>query len=1042
MSRSLLIVRMCGWCCLGLVLSGVFTSKVAADQAKIRTQVPEVAESQVKGETPKPDETPKINPNQGPKPSWIWGEGTDDKTWYFRKTFSADRGWTGTAIASCDNVMTVYLNGKKLFSSSEWQSPESREIGSMLKRGENEIVCEANNAGGIAAFAMKLMLVNKRDLNAEPKFLVTDDSWTASRKKNGSDAVAVRTVGKMGDQPWGNVFSKPRLAGSQPRNVFQTPPGFQVELLYTVPKDELGSWVCITFDDKGRLIASDQGNKGLCRITPPPIGSDKPTKVEPLGVKMTSAQGMLSAFGHLYCSVNGGPGSGFYRLTDTDGDDQYDEVKKLQSFRGGGEHGPHAIRLSPDGESLYVIAGNHTDPPEFDASRIPSNWSEDLLLPRQWDARGHARGKLAPGGWVAKTDRNGETWEMFSVGYRNPYDMAFNADGELFAYDADMEWDLGSPWYRPTRVCHAVSGSEFGWRSGTGKWPTYFPDSLPPVVEIGPGSPVGVEFGYGTKFPEKYQKALFLLDWTFGTIYAIHLTPNGSTYDGERTEFLSRTPLPLTDAAVGPDGALYFTIGGRGTQSELYRVTYVGDESTEPVDAKNGDGAESREIRSRLEAFHHPGDATDEDIQFIWEQLGSEDRFIRYAARIALENRAPEKWQARLQKELNPDRLILASLALARQGDSSRQPLAIAALIRPNFGELSENQKLAYLRAWGVVFIRLGEPSADIAKSLANALDPYFPSEDSEVNREMARLLVYLKSPTVITKTLKLMDKPFKPSAEQRADLLARNPGYGGTVAQMIANQPDPDKVFYGLVLRNLKYGWTLEQRQEYFEQLAKLREKSGGASYQGFIDNIRKEALENANDAERDALERTVNLEPPSLEELPKPQGPGQNWTMDDLVKMTQSGLTGRDFDQGRAMFAAAQCVRCHRYGGEGGATGPDLSNVAGRFGGKDLAEAIIDPSKVISDQYREMKIFLSSGLSYSGRVLSEADGKVVILTDPVDISKTVTVDKDDIEIMTPSKTSTMPAKLLNDLNREEVLDLMAYLLSRGNPNDPMFAE
>ncbi len=66
------------------------------------------------------------------------------------------------------------------------------------------------------------------------------------------------------------------------------------------------------------------------------------------------------------------------------------------------------------------------------------------------------------------------------MGYRNQYDIALNEDGELFTYDADMEWDFGSPWYRPTRVCHATSGSEFGWRSGTGKWPAYYEDSLPP----------------------------------------------------------------------------------------------------------------------------------------------------------------------------------------------------------------------------------------------------------------------------------------------------------------------------------------------------------------------------------------------------------------------------------------------------------------------------------------------------------------------------------------------------------------------------------
>src|SRR5262249_54600473 len=191
-------------------------------------------------------------------------------------------------------------------------------------------------------------------------------------------------------------------------------------------------------------------------------------------------------------------------------------------------------------------------------------------------------------------DPDGKTWEVFSIGYRNEYDFAFNADGEMFVYDSDMEWDMGAPWYRPTRVVHATSGSEFGWRSGTGKWPSYYVDSLPQMVDIGPGSPVGMEFGYGAKFPAKYQKALFCCDWTFGTISALHLEPEGSTYKAVKEEFVSRTPLPLTDAVVAPDGALYFIIGGRGTQSELFRVTYFGKEPTDRVEYRDPRHADLR----------------------------------------------------------------------------------------------------------------------------------------------------------------------------------------------------------------------------------------------------------------------------------------------------------------------------------------------------------------------------------------------------------------------------------------------------------------
>ncbi|MEX0791925.1 MAG: heme-binding protein, partial [Pirellulaceae bacterium] len=471
-------------------------------------------------------------------------------------------------------------------------------------------------------------------------------------------------------------------------------------------------------------------------------------------------------------SVNGGPGSGFYILEDTNGDDQYDKVTQAKAFQGGGEHGPHTLRLSPDGKSIYVVAGNHTKPPEnFDHSRVPANWDEDLILPRQWDARGHARGILAPGGWVAKTDPEGKAWEIISSGYRNPYSMDFNADGELFVYDADMEWDFGMPWYRPTRVSHSPSGSEFGWRSGTGKWPAYYVDSLPATVDIGPGSPVGVTFGYGAKFPAKYQKALFILDWTFGTLYAIHLTPDGASYAGEKEEFLSRTPLPLTDVAIGPDGAMYFTVGGRNTQSALYRVTYVGDESTAPVDASQAEGADLRQLRHSLEAFHQA--AAPEAIEKIWPNLSHSDRYIRYAARVALEHQEVTRWQEKALAEKNPQAAIQAIVALARQGDESLQPKLLETLGRIEIAKLSESDQLDLLRAYQLVFIRTGQPEVRTAQKLVERLDSLYPSESDAANRELSQLLVYLNSPKVAGKTLELLEAETETAPAEMAELLA-----------------------------------------------------------------------------------------------------------------------------------------------------------------------------------------------------------------------------------------------------------------------------
>ncbi|MBD3676371.1 MAG: c-type cytochrome [Planctomycetaceae bacterium] len=1028
-------------CCL---LVGLLASSVTL-HAEVYEQVPVIADSV----SDSPDSgKPAVNPlssllRQGPKAKWIWG--ADNNTPYtLTKTFATDAK-QGRLIATCDNQMTLFLNGKQIAASTAWETPVDVDISRHLQEGQNTLTAQVKNAGGIAAFACKLVLSSQGD---KPGYVVSDEAWMAVAGEQ--EPVKVSKRGTMGDSPWGNVFAQQNESRIPP-NTFLTQPGFQVEELFTVPKEELGSWVCIALDDKGRILASDQGGKGLYRITPGAIGSKEPTKVEPLDVKMTSCQGMLHAFGSLYCSVNGGPGSGLYRLTDTTGDDQYDKVEKLKDFRGGGEHGPHALRLSPDGKSIYVIAGNHTDPPfksgeDVDnpdlSSRIPTNWGEDLLLPRQWDARGHARGKLAPGGWIAKTDPDGKTWEIVSIGYRNPYDMDFNADGELFAYDADMEWDMGSPWYRPTRVVHATSGSEFGWRSGTGKWPTYYPDTLPPVVNIGPGSPVGVSFGYGTQFPARYQQALYLCDWTFGTMYAIHLTPDGSSYTGVKEEFLSRSPLPLTDVLIGQDGAMYFTVGGRNTQSALFRVTYVGDAPTAPVDARDTKYADARQLRRRIEKSHQAKQTpTELPFSFLLGALSEDDRFTRYAALIALTQAPADQLTEKvLFDELDVDRWILGSLAAARHPENPiAQKTLLKVLQQISFPSLDARQQIDYLRALSLVFIRLGEPSDQQKQAILEKLDGQYPTKSENVNRELVKLLVYLDSPTVVAKAMDIMREEAINEPPDYGELLSRNRGYGGTVRQMLDNHPDLRQYHLAFVLRNATEGWSNEDLIDYFDWFNRARTWSGGASYQGFLENISNEAYANINEKQRLAVEVAGVRKPFTVPELPKPEGPGRKWSLGDLLSL-KGKLKGRDFEHGRKMFAATRCVICHRFAGEGGATGPDLTQLAGRFNLKDLSEAIVEPSKVISDQYLASSVVTEDGDVYNGRIVNETESSITILTDPEDSTKVVEIPKKEIEEMQPSKVSIMPADLLKPLNEEEVLDLLAYLLSRGDKGHLMF--
>ena len=206
---------------------------------------------------------------------------------------------------------------------------------------------------------------------------------------------------------------------------------FKVELLYSVPKDTEGSWVNLCADPKGRLIVSDQYG-ALYRVTPPAVGAKGESKIEKIPAKIGSAQGLLWAFDSLYVVVNG-QNSGLYRVTSAKNDDTLDTAELLRAFEGGGgEHGPHAVLLHPDGKRLTVVCGNQTKLVKFDTTKVPPVWGEDHLLPRIPDGNGFMKGVLGPGGAIYNVSPDGKQWELFSVGFRNQYDAAYNRHGDLF----------------------------------------------------------------------------------------------------------------------------------------------------------------------------------------------------------------------------------------------------------------------------------------------------------------------------------------------------------------------------------------------------------------------------------------------------------------------------------------------------------------------------------------------------------------------------------------------------------------------------------
>ena len=139
-------------------------------------------------------------------------------------------------------------------------------------------------------------------------------------------------------------------------------------------------------------------------------------------------------------------------------------------------------------------------------------------------------------------------------------------------------------------------------------------------------------------------------------------------------------------------------------------------------------------------------------------------------------------------------------------------------------------------------------------------------------------------------------------------------------------------------------------------------------------------------------------------------------------------------------AMFGAANCFACHRFASEGGSFGPDLSGLAGRFSTRDLLESVVDPSKVISDQYQAVVIRTTDGRIVTGRIINLSGDGMTVNTDMLNPSGNTSVRRSQIDEIQPSPTSMMPAGLLDTMNQDEVLDLLAFLLSRGDRTSPMF--
>ena len=226
--------------------------------------------------------------------------------------------------------------------------------------------------------------------------------------------------------------------------------------------------------------------------------------------------------------------SGLYQMPDADGDGVTEGATLIAPFIDAvQEHGVHALRRGPDG-ALTMMTGNNTffvDETQIDPASPFAGGRESQFLPVVQDGRGFGpSAKIGAHGTVHRVDPVTKRFTIVAGAFRNAYDHAFNLEGELFTFDSDMEWDIGMPWYRDIRTVHVVPGGDYGYRNGSGKLPAWAHDSLPPLRDVGRGSPVGVEFYQSRAYPTAMHDALLEADWSRGRLLYTPLTRKGASY--------------------------------------------------------------------------------------------------------------------------------------------------------------------------------------------------------------------------------------------------------------------------------------------------------------------------------------------------------------------------------------------------------------------------------------------------------------------------------------------------------------------------------